>query len=106
MTTNVTTMLWLNGLLTNPHSPAPWRVVDGKEIRSSTGGIVGYADDTTPGLGERTLADARLIAAAPDMCDAIIKALARLMHPNMTSQDFDEAVEFLCNALDKVGERT
>lgn len=94
------------------HTPGPWRIglpplIWGLTIRTEQGLIVANA---TTGLDVPTRANARLIAAAPELLEALIKVTASLawnahgecrsIHdgPIMPSA---EAVEFARAAIDK-----
>lgn len=59
------------------HSPGPWTLADGYIIADADGSDVAqwYASESTE---EQDLANARLIAAAPDLMDACLAALSQL----------------------------
>ena len=56
------------------HTPGPWRATVGGEVRATMMGHdvqVAIATVHAPGISEQTSADARLIAAAPDLLAAL-----------------------------------
>lgn len=53
------------------HTPGPWRTVGDTEVRAGVAVICETAQYRAPALSEQAAADARLIAAAPDMIDAL-----------------------------------
>ena len=75
-----------------PWSPGPWRLRDDNgQICDASGRIVAYAT-LVPPLAE-ALASARLIAAAPDLCDALA-AINRCASPN-PARTFDGTIRDL-----------
>ena len=63
----------------NPsHTPGPWRIIDGTEVRGADGTIVcNTADYRVPAPAAEAVAvpDAALIAAAPDLLAALVLLL-------------------------------
>lgn len=73
------------------HTPGPWRVTEGRRIDSGRGYSTAIADvwahgegaDDAPSTGEAE-ANARLLAAAPDLLEACKEAVAVA---NMSDED-------------------
>ncbi len=62
------------------HEPGPWRVRTfgpGFDIESADGKDIGFAR-TWPGYKETSLANAELMARAPDMADEVVRLRAAL----------------------------
>ncbi len=82
----------------NPsHTPGPWRIIDGTEVRGADGTIVcNTADYRVPAPAAEAVAvpDAALIAAAPDLLAAlqrIIRAADRMPIDSPLDGIIDEA---------------
>lgn len=61
--------------MTTSHTPGPWRTVGGTEVRAGVGVICETAQYRAPTLSQQAVADARLIAAAPELLSALQQAL-------------------------------
>ena len=100
----------------NTHTPGPWTVEhcrneDGSPFLSISGqGPLGaWLADIQPGsvnglpldVGPRHDANARLIAASPDLLSACESALALLTDPNAEPGDADQVTAILQTALAK-----
>ena len=54
------------------HTPGPWHLIDQTEIRNASGCTVCVTSEyRVPGREQEAIADARLIAAAPDLLAAL-----------------------------------
>jgi len=69
------------------HTPAPWRY-------NKTYGLVMYGKLEVAALHSGNAANARLIAAAPEM----LAALQRLTHPMADDSDLEHALEVIARA--------
>ena len=76
------------------HTPGPWHVVfhHPKLVKVETARVV--ICDSFGGLSDETIANARLIASAPDL----LFALERLAHPMADDDDLDYAREVIARA--------
>ena len=61
--------------MTTPHTPGPWRIgtapPNGEQAIGTIRGMMVAVATTGVGMEKETLANARLIAAAPDLLDAL-----------------------------------
>ena len=76
--------------MSNTHTPGPWRITtDFIGIYDSEGRCIADMDsESAPEFGEsETLANARLIAEAPAMLEAL-RAIATYMRGDLTADDF------------------
>lgn len=69
------------------HTPAPWRY-------NKTYGLVMYGKLEIAALHSGNAANARLIAAAPDL----LAALQRLVHPMADDTDLEHALDVIARA--------
>jgi hypothetical protein len=91
------------------HTPAPWGVLQYKTRTNKIQTLVtahgnrGHVArlDVTSRKPETTLADARLIAAAPMLFEAAVKAKELLDDPERTKGDEMQVLVMLLNAIDK-----
>lgn len=68
------------------HTPGPWVYnPETNEVRTLNGYYIAYADVDTPGYAEQEIANAKLIAAAPDLLECAIDAIELLRANKMTS---------------------
>jgi hypothetical protein len=76
------------------HTPGPWHLVSHRPnlVKVETARVV--VCDSFGGLSDETLANARLIASAPDL----LAALERLTHPMADDDDLDYAREVIAKA--------
>ena len=90
---------------THTHTSGPWKVVtgedwDGATVQNPNGRIVACCDGcdipgaTKEPTTEEAKANARLIASAPDMLDA----LRRLTHPMASDEDLTHALAVIAKA--------
>jgi hypothetical protein len=70
------------------HTTGPWRIVGGTEIRDANGSIVCDTATYPCAIPNRPEDNARLIAAAPDLLDALQTLLARIKHDSTAMQRF------------------
>jgi hypothetical protein len=76
------------------HTPGPWHLIDQTEIRNASGCTVCVTSEyRVPGREQEAIADARLIAAAPDLLDALqavagdlLDVLSQRMDPKLAEQ--------------------
>lgn len=76
------------------HTPGPWHLVSHRPnlVKVETARVV--ICDAFGGLNDETMANARLIASAPDL----LAALERLVHPMADDDDLDYAREVIAKA--------
>jgi hypothetical protein len=76
------------------HTPGPWHLVSHRPnlVKVETARVV--VCDSFGGLSDETLANARLIASAPDL----LAALERLTHPMADDEDLDYARGIIAKA--------
>jgi hypothetical protein len=83
--------------MTTSHTPGPWRIIDGTEVRGADGTIVCNTADyrvPAPAAEEVAVPDAALIAAAPDLLAAlqrIVRAADRMPIDSPLDGIIDEA---------------
>ena len=78
--------------MTTQHTPGPWRIVGGTEVRAGVGIICETAQYRAPALSDQAAADARLIAAAPDMLAALQHVLERATMPGFLRDEVKAAI--------------
>jgi len=84
------------------HTPAPWNVTPGGSVQVGTSYFVDHTSDdqfqTIPP------ADANMMAAAPDLFDALVNVLSQINHPdgwNATHPHVIDAKNAAYAAIDK-----
>lgn len=78
------------------HTPGPWAVSDDGTIESRHLGLVGHVANCSSG-------DARVIAAAPDLLNACLRALMLLSDPEADENEADRVTLVLVDALRLAG---
>lgn len=81
------------------HTPKPWVYnPETNEVRTLNGYYIAYADVDTPKYAEQEIANAKLIAAAPDLLEALMYVRDDL---NMILGQKKELAKLINNAIEK-----
>lgn len=84
------------------HTPGPWHVESDTDICGSAGGFIATAHMPSSAIGtEREYANARLIAAAPDLLELLCRARDELADLNQSENDGGEFLLAIDTATSK-----